>query len=123
MASLRRWMALLRPTFSLLRLLPVILASGYLVRSGVRSQHLMVTPVPVIAEAMDRPEATRSVQALQLPKTVSAPSLPHVRVWDPVLCVGCQKCVPVCPYKAMRLSPTIETAVVRIRRHATTDDL
>ncbi len=123
MASLRRLMALLRPTFSLLRLLPVILASGYLIRSGVRSQHSMVIPVPVIAEAVNNPVATRSVQGLQLSKIVSTPSLPHVRVWDPVLCVGCQKCVPVCPYKAMRLSPTIESAVVRIRRHATTDDL
>jgi formate hydrogenlyase subunit 6/NADH:ubiquinone oxidoreductase subunit I len=123
MAWLRRWMALLRPTFSLLRLLPVILASGYMVRSGVRSQHSMVIPAQVIAEAVNRPVATRSLQELQLSKIVSAPSLPHVRVWDPVLCVGCQKCIPVCPYKATRLSPTIESAVVRNRRHATTDDL
>jgi NAD-dependent dihydropyrimidine dehydrogenase PreA subunit len=123
MPSLRRLMALLRPTFSLLRLLPVILASGYMVRSGVRSQHSMLIPAQVIEEAMNRQVATRSVQELQFSRTVSVPSLPHIRVWDPVLCVGCQKCIPVCPYKAMRLSPTIESAVVRIRRHATTDDL
>jgi ferredoxin len=83
----------------------------------------MLIPPQVIEEAMNRPVATQCLQELQFSRTASVLSLPHIRVWDPVLCVGCQRCVPVCPYKAMRLSPTTESAVVRIRRHATTDDL